>query len=61
MSPQPVLALSRFSGEADAMFECLQKAIDRRDLVWLEADPVYDPYREDPRFAALLRRMNLAE
>ncbi len=32
------------------MFECLQKAIDRGDVVYLnmvflKADPVYDPYR----------------
>ncbi len=48
-------------GEADALFACLQKAIDRKDEVYLKANPVYDPYRADPRFAALLRRMNLAE
>ncbi len=48
-------------GDADALFECLQKAIDQRDLVFLKANPLYDPYRADPRFAALLRRMNLSE
>ncbi len=48
-------------GEADAMFACLAKAIERRDVVYLKADPVYEPYRSDPRFAALLRRMNLAD
>ncbi len=48
-------------GQADAMFECLQTAIDRRDAVFLKVNPLYDPYRSDPRFTALLRRMNLAE
>ena len=48
-------------GEADWMFECLREAIDRRDRVFLKADPAYNPFRADPRFAALLRRMNLAE
>ncbi len=43
------------------MFRCLEKAIDRGDVAFLKADPVYDPYRDDPRFAVLLRRMNLAE
>jgi hypothetical protein len=50
-----------FLGEVGAMFDCLGKAIDRGDVVFLRADPVYDPYRSDPRFVALLRRMNLAE
>jgi hypothetical protein len=48
-------------GDADAMFECLREAIDRGDWVFLKADPVFAPYRADPRFTALLRRMNLAE
>jgi hypothetical protein len=48
-------------GEADTMFECLQRAIDRKDMVFLKSNPTYDPYRADPRYAALLRRMNLAE
>jgi tetratricopeptide (TPR) repeat protein len=48
-------------GEAEAMFECLGKAIGRKDMVFLKANRVYDPYRSDPRFTALLRRMNLAE
>jgi tetratricopeptide (TPR) repeat protein len=48
-------------GDADAMFECLREAVERRDEIFLEADPVFEPYRSDPRFTALLRRMNLAE
>jgi tetratricopeptide (TPR) repeat protein len=48
-------------GEADAMFACLEKEIDRGDLLFLKANPIYDPYRAAPRFTALLRRMNLAE
>jgi TolB-like protein/class 3 adenylate cyclase/Flp pilus assembly protein TadD len=48
-------------GEGDSVFECLEQAIDRGNLLYLRANPVYDPYRSDPRFAALLRRMNLGE
>ncbi len=62
-SDDAALGASRLAllGKADSMFECLGKAIDRKDSVFLKADPVYDAYRADPRFADLLRRMNLAE
>jgi TolB-like protein len=47
-------------GEPDAAFEWLDRAYEERDyfLVWLKVDPMYDPLREDPRFADLLQRMN---
>ncbi len=50
------------ANDADALFEMF-------DLVWQERepalrtigiDPIYEPYRADPRFQSLLRRMNLA-
>jgi len=46
----------------DRMFEWLDKAIDARDPVvtHLPSMPFYDGIREDPRFKALLVRMNLA-
>jgi TolB-like protein len=47
----------------DRMFEWLNKAIDERDPVvtHLPSMPLYDGIRRDPRFQALLMRMNLAE
>ena len=47
-------------GEPDAAFEWLDRAYEERDyfLVWLKVDPMYDPLRQDPRFADLLQRMN---
>jgi tetratricopeptide (TPR) repeat protein len=50
-------------GETDAMFTCLERAFDRGGDtgLFLRAFAVWDPYRSDPRFTALLRRMNLAE
>lgn len=49
-------------GEVDAMFEALDMAYQRRDLrlVSSKNEPFFDPYRADPRFQALLAKMNLA-
>jgi len=50
------------AGEVDAMFEALNGAYRQRDpsLPLFQNEPVVDPYRSDPRFQSLLRRMNLA-
>ena len=49
-------------GEADAMFEALEGAYQRRDLRLLDVKhaPCFDRYRADPRYRNLLARMNLA-
>jgi adenylate cyclase len=50
-------------GEKGRAFEWLEKGYERHSLglggVDLKVDPVWDPLRSDPRFADLLRRMNL--
>ncbi len=43
-----------FTGEADAMFDALERAYQRRDHMTLYME-CYDPYRDDPRFQDLLR------
>ena len=45
-------------GQTDELFRWLDKAYEARDvhLIYLPVDPKWDPYRSDPRFAALLRR-----
>lgn len=45
-------------GNRDAVFEWLDKAYAARDvhLIYLPVDAKWDPYRDDPRFAALLAR-----
>jgi hypothetical protein len=49
-------------GETDAAFEWLDRAIDARDplIMPIKSFPYLDPLRRDPRFTALLRKMNLA-
>ena len=46
-------------GEKDKAFEWLQKAYEDHFIMAIRVEPVYDPLRSDPRFADLLRRMNL--
>ena len=47
-------------GDQERTLEWLHKAIDQKDWVlFLKSDPLFDPLRPDPRFAVLLKRMNL--
>jgi eukaryotic-like serine/threonine-protein kinase len=49
-------------GEKDKAFEWLKKSYEERSIALfsdIKLDPAYDPLRSDPRFADLLRRMNL--
>jgi TolB-like protein/Tfp pilus assembly protein PilF/predicted Ser/Thr protein kinase len=46
-------------GEKDKAFEWLEKGYDERFLIFIKTEPAFDPLRSDPRFADLLRRMNL--
>ncbi|MHC4505078.1 MAG: adenylate/guanylate cyclase domain-containing protein [Planctomycetota bacterium] len=49
-------------GEADRMFECLEEGLRlKRPAHMIKVHPAFDPYRDDPRFSALLRRMNLVD
>ena len=48
--------------DVDAMFEALDGSYQRREprLNRIPYEPFFDPYHADPRFQALLQRMNLA-
>jgi tetratricopeptide (TPR) repeat protein len=52
-------------GEKDQAFEWLERAYQEQSLGWfvvdLKVDPMLDPLRDDPRYADLLRRMNLPD
>jgi TolB-like protein/Tfp pilus assembly protein PilF len=46
-------------GEKDLAFHWLERALEARErwLVYLKAEPVFDPIRDDPRFARLLQKV----
>ena len=50
-------------GENDAAFASLFRALDQRDswLLFIKSDPIFDGLHRDPRWAVVLRRMNLGE
>ncbi len=53
-------ALYAVLGEDDAAFRILEKAAEQRSslLVYIKEDPSFDSLHSDPRWEALLRRMN---
>jgi tetratricopeptide (TPR) repeat protein len=58
----PVAVIHAALGEKDEAFARLEKAYEARDswMDYLAIDPRLDNLRSDPRFTAMLRRMNLA-
>ncbi len=59
--PALLAAIYGALGERDTAFEHLEQAFRQRDsmLVYLKVDPLFDPLRNDPRFADLLARIGL--
>src|SRR5450759_1086328 len=60
ISPLDIAILNAQLGQRDEAFTWLEKAYDERTawMAQLSCDPRVDPLRSDPRFEALLRRMN---
>jgi TolB-like protein/Tfp pilus assembly protein PilF len=50
-------------GDKQKIFESLEKAYEARSwyMSWLKTAPEFDPLRDDPRFAELLKRMNFPQ
>jgi serine/threonine-protein kinase len=48
-------------GDFDKAFELIEESYQKREpaLVYVQAEPSYDPIREDPRYRALLAKMRL--
>jgi len=61
----PLFAILSFArGDLDVGFEWLRVAVERheqRPLLEIKVHPWFDPARDDPRFAAILESMNLAD
>jgi TolB-like protein/Flp pilus assembly protein TadD len=51
-----------FAGQRDEMYRCLDRAVAERGnfLLWLW-EKFWDPYRDEPRFQAILHRLRLAD
>jgi len=49
-------------GETNEALTQLKRAVETHDLymAWVQVEPQFDPVRNEPRFQALLRKMNLA-
>ncbi len=61
VSPAELAVLYVGLGDKEWAIASLEKAYAAHDirLQYLKVDPYYDSLRSDPRFAALIRRMNL--
>ena len=61
VSPFPIAVAYTGMGEKDRAFAALEKAYEERSwgMGMLRVNPVFDPIRSDPRFASLVRRVNL--
>jgi serine/threonine protein kinase/tetratricopeptide (TPR) repeat protein len=48
-------------GDKDGAFDWLDRAVEDRsyDMTYINVDPLFDPVRDDPRFPALVRKLNL--
>jgi tetratricopeptide (TPR) repeat protein len=59
-NPIPVAAVYAALGDKDEAFKILEKAVDERPqpLVALKEEPSLEDLHSDPRWKALLRRMN---
>ena len=61
--PDPGLGatLLAWLGDREEMLRCLEKSYDAGRIYLEKVDPSFDPYRDDPRFQALLARVGLAD
>lgn len=63
ISPVSIAYVHTAMGDADQAFENLDRAIQDRDpnLLGLKSNPIFESLREDPRYHALLKKMQLGD
>jgi hypothetical protein len=61
--PAGVAAVYAFRGETDEAFKWLDRAYSQKDAVLyrLKFSPEFDRVHDDPRYKALLKKLNLPE
>jgi len=61
--PFHIAGIHAFRGESDLAFAWLDRAYRQRDtgLEYIKCDPLFENLQADPRYKALLRKMNLPE
>jgi TolB-like protein/Tfp pilus assembly protein PilF len=61
--PYYIASIYAALGDKDKAFDELEKSLAERDVYLgrMKVDPFLDPLRDDPRFAALLKRLNLSQ
>ncbi len=61
--PFEIARVYAFRGDRDQAFKWLEKAytVHDPDLYMFKGDPLMDRVRDDPRYAAFLRKMHLSE
>jgi tetratricopeptide (TPR) repeat protein len=59
--PFGAAAMYAYVGDADGVFRCLEEDLIVGDAGPWHVDPVFEPYRSDPRNIAILRKMGLEE
>jgi TolB-like protein/Flp pilus assembly protein TadD len=62
VSPDKIAVIYAQLGDHDAAFRWLERSFEERSMIWAAYRdlPDWDPIRNDPRYAAMLRRMGLA-
>jgi TolB-like protein len=63
LNPAVGSQLYAWAGDADRAFQCVNETLDTRGNIQLLLGglPTWDPYRDDPRFQEVLRRVGLAD
>jgi adenylate cyclase len=60
--PEYIAVVYESLGDRDTAFQWFEKAIGERSMhSWVYPDPRQDPFRSDPRFKDLMRRMGLSQ